>query len=1283
MFSTLDNWHYYYFLMKIYVDMSLYFGIFFLFKYYFFNYLLTLATCSFIKNSFHPKLLQHSNFIKLKVLSSLINKDYCVYDMLWLSSSADGVLGCGGFVKSDVDINYSLVEVKLYTPHGSIKYQTDCAPNTGYYLIPLYDKGDYILKAEPPKGWGFEPVSVELKVDGENDPCSKGEDVNFKFTGFSINGVVASLGQSVGPAGVQLDLLSLSKPDVYQKVFTSDKGAFSFPNVMPGDYKIKASHPTWQFEKGEVTVQVKSDNANIGPGLVIAGYDVRGVVTGDGQPMKSVNFILFSETQPLPAVTKCEKGIPKGFTIKETKLTPICYVTSKDDGSFVFPVVPTGSYFLIPFYKGDHITFDVEPDKLPFQVDHGSVVLKEKFEVAGFSVSGRVLDKEHGVGIPKATIIINGKDQTVSASDGSFILENMKTGTYTLNARVDNVWFEEMSVEINPKTPELPNLIASGFNMCGKVSIDRVPESLGKLSSQRRIIYYPEGKGSDAKSIVSDSTGAFCEMVKSGKYIVKVHVTDVEIKAGLTLTPVERTVTVSSKPVLDVNFSQFRAKISGSVKCMEKCLTMEVTLDAVGRTDTQIRTLVKLSGNEATFSFDNVMPGKYKASIVLDNWCWKEKTIELDVADNDLTGLEYVHTGYILKCSVSHPITINFAHNKKEKSVGSFLLDKGLNRFCLAHPGVYQLAPDSCHKFDQETYSYDTSNPLILTLSAIQHLALGVITTDTPVDDIQIVIKSSVDDTAVVLGPLKPNVTATNEVKGTSLGSDKDGKPVSSTTVYTFSHWARSGETLTISAKSATVLFYPSSVDAYISGEACPGRVADLIGRKGVFIHGSITPPLSGVTITVSDEESTMSPIVITTDATGQYKIGPLHAEKKYTVVAEKEGFVLSRESNNSMSFKASKLGEISVQMLNEAGQPLPNVLLSLSGDHQYRSNNVTGTDGHMIFTGLSPGQYFLRPMMKEYKFEPASQIMNVQEGTTEKISIKGARVAFSCFGKVTSLNGEPEPGIIIEAQGKGSCETYQEESKTEVDGSYRIRGLHPNCLYDIHLKSGDVNTHIEHTAPASRQVQVESSDLHDINIIAFRRMNQMDISGNVKTNLKFLPYLKIRLVSEAQPDTPIHTVSLSKSTFFFLPTLQMDNKTYFLSLESSLSRSEYDYKLSSVEFTANKSHQHFTFEFYPKSRAVDQDLNQGSFLILPIIGLIAVLAYHHKTVLPYALNIYQQLQSAALKVPAVSASGASSSTSSVAGSANLVSSDSSIPQEFMGSESSPVKRKTKPRKAQ
>ena len=48
--------------------------------------------------------------------------------------------------------------------------------------------------------------------------------------------------------------------------------------------------------------------------------------------------------------------------------------------------------FQVPFYKGELITFDVVPEKLPFQVAHGSVKLSTVFQVAGFSVSGQVLD---------------------------------------------------------------------------------------------------------------------------------------------------------------------------------------------------------------------------------------------------------------------------------------------------------------------------------------------------------------------------------------------------------------------------------------------------------------------------------------------------------------------------------------------------------------------------------------------------------------------------------------------------------------------------------------------------------------------------------------------------------------------------------------------------------------------------------------------------------------------------------------------------------------------------
>jgi len=52
-------------------------------------------------------------------------------------------------------IMYILLQVKLYTKQGSLKYQTDCAPNNGYYMVPVYDRGEYILKVEPPPGWTF------------------------------------------------------------------------------------------------------------------------------------------------------------------------------------------------------------------------------------------------------------------------------------------------------------------------------------------------------------------------------------------------------------------------------------------------------------------------------------------------------------------------------------------------------------------------------------------------------------------------------------------------------------------------------------------------------------------------------------------------------------------------------------------------------------------------------------------------------------------------------------------------------------------------------------------------------------------------------------------------------------------------------------------------------------------------------------------------------------------------------------------------------------------------
>lgn len=52
-------------------------------------------------------------------------------------------------------------------------------------------------------------------------------------------------------------------------------------------------------------------------------------------------------------------------------------------------------------------------------------------------------------------------------------------------------------------------------------------------------------------------------------------------------------------------------------------------------------------------------------------------------------------------------------------------------------------------------------------------------------------------------------------------------------------------------------------------------------------------------------------------------------------------------------------------------------------------------------------------------------------------------------------MNGEPEPGVFVEALGTGDCSNYQEESKTETNGNYRIRGLQVSSLrWAVFVKS-------------------------------------------------------------------------------------------------------------------------------------------------------------------------------------------------------------------------------------
>ncbi|XP_007891916.2 nodal modulator 1 [Callorhinchus milii] len=1160
-----------------------------------------------------------------------------------LVEAEDIVVGCGGFVKSGVEINYSLIEIKLYTKQGTLKYQTDCAPNNGYFMIPLYDKGDFILKIEPPLGWSFEPTSVDLHVDGVNDICTKGEDINFVFTGFSVSGKVLSKGQSSGPSGVQVTLRKTGTDSDVQTSITQTGGKYIFTRVLPGDYEIAASHPTWTLQKASTAVRVVNSNANAADSLVVAGYDVLGSVRSDGEPMKGVVFLLFSSSVTKQDISGCNLSPVEGFQTSDETTTFLCSVVSGEDGSFTFSSLPSGEYTVVPFYRGERITFDVAPSRLDFSVAHNSLKIEPVFRVMGFSVTGRVLDGPEGQGVAHATVTLNNQIKVTTKTDGSFRLENMTAGTYTMNTQKEHIFFEPVTVKIAPNTPQLADILATSFSVCGQVTIKRFPEGLKQIKYKLTMTTQSKDKTSSVTTEM-DARGLFCFQARPGSYNIQVVVSESEAKAGLALKPKIQTVTVTNAPIMDLLFTQFMASVSGKVFCLDSCGDLTVALQPLSRHGDKQSLQLSGSADSALFTFNNILPGKYKVNIVHEEWCWKNRSLELEVVDHDLTGVEFKQTGYMLRCSLSHAITLEFYQDGSgPENVGVYNLTKGVNRFCLSKPGVYKVTPRSCHQFEREFYIYDTAAPSILTLTATRHRALGVIITD-KLMDITVTIRSSIDsEPALVLGPLKSlqeqrQEQQLAEIEARRLEREKKGQkeeerepPVQEMVeelegpfVYEFSYWARAGEKIAVTPSSKELLFYPPSVEALISGDNCPGRLIEILGKAGLFLEGQIHPALDGVEITIT--EKTSKPLItVFTNEEGSYRVGPLHRDQEYTITALKEGFVLTAIEGTVGDFNAFALAGVNFEIKTEDDQALAGVLLSLSGG-QFRSNLLTQESGMLTFANLSPGEYYFKPMMKEFRFEPASQMIQVEEGQTLQIKITGHRTAYSCYGTISSLNGEPEQGIAVEAIGQAACNIYGEDTVTDEDGKFRLRGLVPSCIYHIQLKL-EGNDHIERALPQYRAIEVGNSDIDGVNILAFRQINQFDLSGNINTSPEHLSTLRVVLYKSENLDNPIQTVSLGQSLFFHFPPLLRDGENYVVVLESTLPKSLYEYNLSQISFSATGYHKHITFLFNPTRKLPEQDVAQGSYIALPLTLLLLLAGYNHDKLIPLLMQLTNHLQ--------------------------------------------------------
>ncbi|CAJ0581024.1 unnamed protein product, partial [Mesorhabditis spiculigera] len=948
------------------------------------------------------------------------------------------IFSCGGYIQSPEPIDFSKIKIQLYTTDNHLKQEEEVNAQNGYYMLPVYQKGTYSLRVSTKEGYHFAPSAFELVLNGVDDPCTKNQDINFKIQGFEITGSVQSQ-NGQGPTGLAMALIKDNQQ--VAKTLTKEGGKYTFV-ALPGEYEVStASESSVCVAKGRAKITVKNAPVQLSEPLKVYGYPIQVNLEQSGRAMKDVTIELHTaEKLELPGCKPVDKA-PKGLATKF-----VCPIRATDsEGKTMVDCAPPGTHYIVAKYETPTTKIYFEPEAL--KLDVVDQKLSVTIKAVGLSAKGRVLRGSQGL----SKIEIHANDKLIGSSDseGYFALEKIPEGRLKLTAKADHSTFSVVNADVTFGNPKIPDIQLIGYDLCGTVKS-------GDGKSEQILV-----KGKSVEEVITPkSDGKFCKTLPPGEYIVKPK----SQESGLT--PREVSIDLTNGPRLDLTFSHFKTNAKVAFECLGPCEENTVQL-IYGST------LIQTAHGKDVAVFTDIAPGTYDVKVVANGKiCWSSTLLQLQVDFAEPAPIKFEQQGFRTNVKLSHPTPLKWVHTTRKDLHGEHAGVSGPNEFCVPLQGTYRISLYSCRTYDRPTFEIEVPSDQVYEARAID---------------------------ASVKGNVAGSGSADIKIRVEAPSGHQDVKVVNG--VFSFRlPIAQKGDVLLV-PQSPTHLFQPTSGSFRFNGE-CLENVANFKANKGIYVEGKITPAVEGVEIVGQHTKDRAVKFQAKTDKSGAYRIGPVISEDELDITAQLDGYILTAVSGKHGHFTSLRLSRLSV-VVTELGQPdsrLEGVLLSVVGS-DYRSNNMIDKTGELSFVGLAPGDYYVRPILQEFKFEPSQITVKVAEGEHVNIELKGKRVEWSCFGQVLDMNGRPATDAVVQAVA-ADCDQHQADATVELEGSYRIRGLKPQCEYKITLKTTPNWGTVEHSFPESYVVKMKEEHIHNIKFsegplpVGYEIIGEFDTSG-------------------------------------------------------------------------------------------------------------------------------------------------------------------------------------------